>query len=404
MTLFSLAGNAAASRLPVWTHALWHAARLLVAALALAGLPAQAAYAQALELNAQLNESVVEIQKTSGLFTLSLETTVYKPDGPGPFPVAVINHGKAPGDPRFQKRYRPTPAARYFLQRGYAVVVPMRQGFSKSTGNYIGGGCNVESNGRLQAEDVKAVLDYLATQAYADTSRVVVVGQSHGGWTTLAFGTLAYPGVKGLVNFAGGLRQENCPAWQQTLARSAGAYGAQTRLPSVWFYGDNDSYFNTDTFRAMHAQYVAAGGAARLVAFGNFGADAHSLFSARAGESIWQPEVTRFLASVGLPHSPMPAYSGFAAAALSAMPPATQFAALQDEGSLPFVQDAGRVSYKNYLTKPFPRAFAIAPNGAWGWAEGGDDPLKRSLDNCNKRGQGKCRLYSVDNSVVWTSE
>ena len=143
--------------------------------------------AQPVELNASLNETVVQIPKP-GLFTVELETTIYKPDGAGPFPVALINHGKAFGDPRFQSRYRPGLAARYFLQRGYAVVVPMRQGFSKSGGSYIGGGCNVQSNGQVQASDVKAVLDHVTQQTWADKERMVVLGQSHGGWTTLAFG------------------------------------------------------------------------------------------------------------------------------------------------------------------------------------------------------------------------
>ncbi len=361
------------------------------------------AFGQETALNESVNETVQLLTK-KGPFDISLETTIFKPDGAGPFPVAVINHGKASGDPRFQGRYRPISAARYFLQRGYAVVVPMRQGFSKSGGSYIGGGCNVQSNGRVQAEDVKAVLDDVLLQPWADKERIVVLGQSHGGWTTLAFGAQRYPGVKGLVNFAGGLRQENCPGWQQTLARSAAGYAAETRLPSVWFYGDNDSYFNAETFRPMYEKYVAAGGNARLVAYGKFGSDSHGMFGARAGESIWQPEVTSFLASIGLPHEPLALYARFAAAALSAMPPPTYFAALEDESKLPFVRDTGQAGYKRYLTKSFPRAFAIAPNGAWGWADGDDDPLKRSVDNCNKNGKGECKPYSADNFVVWKSE
>lgn len=272
------------------------------------------ASAQPVELNALLNENVLLIPK-KGLFTIELETTLYKPDGEGPFPVAVINHGKASGDTRFQGRSRPGGAAQYFLQRGYAVVVPMRQGFSKSGGNYIGGGCNVESNGRVQAEDVKAVLDFVIQQSWADKTRMVVLGQSHGGWTTLAFGALNYPGVKGLVNFAGGLRQENCIAWENNLAKGASEYAKETRLPSLWFYGDNDSYFNTTTYRSMFDRYTASGGQAKLVAFGVFGSDAHRMFGARDGAPIWQPEVTQFLTSIGMPGEPLAEYAKYGVAA-----------------------------------------------------------------------------------------
>lgn len=368
---------------------------------ALALLAAGAAFAQAPELDAGLNESVRMVPKKVGPFTIELETTFYKPDGDGPFPVVVINHGKAMGDPRFQQRYRPASAARYFLQRGYAVVVPMRTGFSKSGGSYNGVQCNVESNGKVQAEDVKATLDYVTAQPWADRERLLVVGQSHGGWTTLAFGTMNYPGVKGLVNFAGGLRQEQRTSWKSGLAAGAGNYGAQTRLPSIWFYGDNDSFFAPDTFRPMVENYRAAGGNAQLVAFGTFGSDAHGLFGSRAGGRVWQPELTRFLAAVGLPHEVQAAQLKFGGAPAMEPPPRSDFAALEDEAKVPFVRDNGRAGYKVFLEKALPRAFAVGPTASWGWAAGGDDPLQRALDNCNRSGKGACRLYAVDDYVVW---
>ena len=318
--------------------------RTIAAALLVA---AGSAFAQAPEIDSALNESVQVVHKP-GVFAIGLETTVYMPEGDGPFPVVVINHGKANGDPRFQARYRPAQPARYFLQRGYAVVVPMRQGFSKSGGSYIGGGCNVESNGRVQAEDVKAVLDFVAAQPWADRQRLLVVGQSHGGWTTLAFGAQNYPGVKGLVNFAGGLRQDGCPNWKEALAGGAASYARGTQLPSLWFYGDNDSYFDPPTWRAMFEQYTAAGGKAKLVAFGRFGADSHSLFGSPAGGAIWQPEMTAFLASIGMPSQPQAAYAKFGVRSGMPVPRATDFAALDDETKVPHVRDTGRAGSGDY--------------------------------------------------------
>lgn len=375
--------------------AIW---RLLLAAFT---LTCAAAWGQ--QAGAELSEQVLMVPKTTGLLGIDLETTLYKPEGNGPFPIVVINHGKAYGDTRFQDRYRPSAAVRFFLQRGYAAVVPMRQGFSKSGGSYVGGGCNVQSNGLVQAEDVKTVLDWATAQGWADKSNVLVLGQSHGGWTTLAFGTQAYPGVKGLVNFAGGLRQDQCAGWQGTLARAAGAYGAETRVPSLWFYGDNDSYFDTYTYRSMYESYRAAGAPVELVAFGVFGNDAHSMFSARSGESIWQPPVDRFLRSVGLPSAIV--QPRFAVSSRMPTPPRTDFAAIDALDKLPHVRDAGREGYRSFLGKQFPRAFAIAPSGAWGWAEMGDDPLQRALSNCQRHAnKAVCRLYAVDDQVVWLSE
>jgi dienelactone hydrolase len=365
----------------------------VAAAAAVTGL---CAHAQ--ELSKELNETVVMIPKAQFLFTAQLETTIFKPDGNGPFPVVIINHGKALGDPATQPRYRPVRNARFFVQRGYLVAVPMRQGFANSTGGYLGAGCNIEANGLAQAEDVHAVLEYMAKQPYADTSNVLVVGQSHGGWTTLAFGTLNYPGVKGLVNFAGGLRQTGCAAWEGTLARTAGYYARATRLPSLWFYGDNDSYFEPHLVRSMHEAYTANGGKATLVAFGKFGRDSHSLFAARSGERIWQPQLASFMQSVGLPHAvTLPQYAGRA----SPTPPATDFAPLDKPEAVPYVNENGRKGYAAFLARDVPRAFAIAPGGAWAWANGGEDPLQRALDNCNRNGKGFCRLYAVDDAVVW---
>ena len=349
-----------------------------------------------------LPEQVLMIRKP-GLFGLELEATLFRPPGPGPFPLVVINHGKEVGDPRLQRRASYPLAARFFLARGYVVAVPMRQGFAGSTGSYIGGGCNVESNGLQQAEDVKATIDHLLAQPGIDAQKLLVVGQSHGGLTTMAFGTLSYPGVKGLINFAGGLRQETCPGWEATLARAFGAYGANTRVSSLWFYGDNDSFWSRPVWEDMHGRYVRAlataapQASARMVAFGTFEVDAHRLFSHRAGAAIWQPEVERFLREQGLPHEVrFPAY-------LSAPAPvASGFSELARIEAVPFLKDSGRKGYQTFLSRPLPRAFALSPTGAWGFAHEGDDPQARALGFCNAHApQRDCRLYAVDETVVW---
>lgn len=280
------------------------ASTLAAAAIALAPLPARTQQTAAPPLDAGLRERVISITKP-GFWAASLQVTLFSPPGDGPFPVAVINHGKDNGDPRWQARARYRLPSRALVERGYLVVLPMRQGFAKSTGTYMGVGCNVESNGHSQAEDVAAVLDHVATLPEADTTRTVVLGQSHGGLTTLAFGTLNRPGVLGLVNFAGGLRNESCVAWEGGLARAFAAYGRATRVPSLWFYGDNDSYWSRPTWQAMHAAYVEAGGQVRLIEFGTFApGDAHSMFGSRAGQPIWLPEFDRFAAELGLPSAP----------------------------------------------------------------------------------------------------
>ncbi len=280
-------------------------AALVRIATVVCAISAWSAHATAQELLSALREEVMTVTKP-GLVGIELEATLYRPPGDGPFPLIVINHGKAPGNPRFQERARYTAAATELVHRGYAVVVPMRQGFSKSQGSYIGGGCNIESNGRAQAEDVAATLQQLARRRDIDARRVVVFGQSHGGLTTMALGSLDLPNVVGLVNFAGGLRQENCNGWEGALVAAMASYARQTGVPSLWFYGENDSYFPPALWHRMVEAYIAAGGHARLVAFGRFGHDSHSMFFSQNGTVIWLPEVEAFFRELGLPFTLQP--------------------------------------------------------------------------------------------------
>jgi len=349
-----------------------------------------------------LPESTVMIPKKSGLSSIKLETTLYLPEGAGPFPLVIINHGKDPGNPRFQARSRYVDAARFFLLRGYAVMAPMRQGFSKSTGRYDDAGCNVERLGRTQADDVVAALDYATKQPWADKTRIVVLGQSAGGWATLAFGTRDYPGVKGLINFAGGVEQKQCIDWPQSLITAAGTYGKETHVPSLWFYGDNDHYFQPLIWKAMHDHYVATGTSAEVVDFGIFGSDSHIMFGAVDGDRIWQPKVDAFLREIDMPDQPQPEFAQYAAPPLTVVPPATDFAAIDAVERVPVQSASALNGYRGFLSYAFPRAFAINAQGGWGSEWGGEDPLARALESCTQNSHGgTCQLYAVDDKVVW---
>ena len=99
-------------------RAVWSAVRRLAAvATTLAALLAAAGPAAAQELDAALGEQVLVVP-AGGFTEPELEVTVYRPPGDGPFPVVVINHGRAAGNAKLQARYRPALAARAFVQRG----------------------------------------------------------------------------------------------------------------------------------------------------------------------------------------------------------------------------------------------------------------------------------------------
>jgi len=269
----------------------------MIAAFSLLLFSALNQVALAQTLNDKLNEQVLMVPAGNGV---QLETTIFKPAGPGPFPLLIMNHGKSPGNPHFQPRARYPVISKEFVKRGYAVVIPMRTGFAQSGGTYVNAACNMIGNGLSQAEDVRAVLDYVLAQPWADKERIVIAGQSHGGLSTIAFGASNFPGVKGLINFAGGLREKDCQ-WQSALVDAFGHFGGQTKVPSIWFYGANDAHFNPELAAKMYAAYTAAGAQARLIAYGPFKKDAHSMSSSADGIVIWLPETENFLQSIGMP-------------------------------------------------------------------------------------------------------
>lgn len=338
--------------------------------------------------------------KSNRLLPVSLEVTVFKPEGEGPYPVVLIHHGKSPGNNRLQPRERAITASREFLKRGYAVVLPMRQGFSRSGGAAVGEGCNIEGNGNAQADDVRAVVSWLSQQSWADTKRMIMMGQSHGGLTTLAYAAQdPHPGVRFAVNFAGGLKYSHGCQWELALRSAYDAYGQKTKLRSLWFYGENDSYFPPSVIRPAFAAYTAAGGRAEMVAFGPFGTNAHAMFSSPAGLPIWWPKVQALLELEGLPVQVL--FPELAKENDLARPAASGFAALEDVDGVPFLKTSGRAGYRHFLGLSVPRAFAVSGTGAWGWAFGVEAPLKRAIENCQKHSKEPCRLYAVDDQVVW---
>ena len=352
-------------------------------------------------VDARLNETITFV-KNDRLLPVSLEVTLFKPDGEGPFPVVMLNHGKEASNNRLQPRSRYTNVAREFLRRGYAVVIPMRQGFSNSGGAAVGEGCNIAGNGDAQADDIVAVTRWLQSQPWVNGQQMMMMGQSHGGLTTLAYAKNPDPGFKLFVNFAGGLMwtSGSCQ-WQDGLRRAFGSYGERTKVPSIWFYGENDSLFPPAVVKPAYQAYVEAGGKAELVAYGPFGVDAHGMFGTIDGMSIWLDRVLKIMETNGLPTQVT--QPKFTPAVKMPKPAATQFSKLDDVHAVPCKSEACKNGYTNFLTKNKPRAFATNGKGPWSLAEIGDDPYRRSLDNCNRLAKDEsCKLYAVDDDVVWT--
>jgi dienelactone hydrolase len=257
-----------------------------------------------------LTEDIMIPTEREGLFgntKYRLATYIHKPDdfdSARKYPVVIINHGTAVdsyarGHTRFAYPY----ASEYFLKKGFVVVVPMRRGYAGSDGVSIAdsiGSCSkpdYSSSAREASRDIAAVINYVKGLAYADTQRILLVGTSSGGFTSLAVASLNIEGVIGAINFAGGQggssRSESSghACNEQTLIETMGSFG-RAKVPTLWIYSENDTFFRPELAQAMFEDFLRNGGKGKLVIAPPFG---HALLSREEGGNIWAPYGDEFL-------------------------------------------------------------------------------------------------------------
>ncbi|MFA5111898.1 MAG: CocE/NonD family hydrolase, partial [Desulfobaccales bacterium] len=202
-----------------------------------------------------LNESLLRIPMqvpgASGDQQLTLEATLYRPSGPGPFPLVVLSHG-TPRNPRqrvAQGRLRYDAQSWEFVSMGFAVVIPMRRGYGHSEGPYAEdegtcGQARFYEAGLESARDLRAAVAAVSRLPLIDPQRLVLAGHSSGGFASLVLASQGLPGVRGVINFSGGrgsMEEGNCsPA---RLIEACALLGRHTRVPTLWVYAENDTYF-----------------------------------------------------------------------------------------------------------------------------------------------------------------
>ena len=362
-------------------------------------------------LQADIHEAIVRVpSKVQDAYGKEVSgeqlVTTFRPDGPGPFPLVVISHGRN-SEKRFEyKRQRYESAARFFVRKGFAVAVPLRLGYGELSSlgdpedSVNCGAPRYEVATQAAAQEIVDVARFMVVQPDINARQIVLVGVSVGGISTMAATSLHMPGQVAAINFAGGhggnpdLRPGE-PCRPETLRRLCGEWGAlnakvEPPTPTLWIYAQNDHYFAPKYARRWAEAYVQAGGLADLRVLPPHGEDGHKLFA--TGNDVWQPIVDDFLKQQGFDqagHLQAPAPVG----------------PLPDEASLPQRQ---REALKKFLTVKLPRALAFSDDGHWGYATG-DDVLSKALAFCQRRPAAPpaaaqpCHLYAVDEAVVRSS-
>lgn len=240
----------------------------------------------------------------------AMHTTVLRLPGEDKRPLVVINHGSpAKAEDRPNQRSVFKVASEWFVKRGFVVALPLRRGYGKTGGGWAEeyGRCdnpNYRRAGLETAKDIRAAIAYMIKQDFVQAQRVLVVGQSAGGWGSIALSSLNPPEVGAILNFAGGRGgykngRPNSNCSPERLVEAAKEYGKTARLPSLWVFTENDLFFNPSLSRGMAEAYAAAGGRAEYNLLPAFGKDGHSLFGAADGLEHWRPLVEKFLAANG---------------------------------------------------------------------------------------------------------
>lgn len=90
----------------------------------------------------------------------------------------------------------------------------------------------------------------------------------------------------------------------------------------------------------------------------------------------------------------------------------TQFAALSDTDAVPHISKICKEHYSKFLTKSNPKAFAVSETGICGFSWGikpplpelPTDPARRAVLACERFSKLSCKIYALDDAVVWNAQ
>jgi len=236
-----------------------------------------------------------------------MRATIMRPPGDGPFPLLVMNHGTTMSAIRRADfpMLEFEAAALWFVNQGFVVVAPQRTGHGETGGLFFESQrlCDVahfRAAGLAAAGNIQATINYMLTQPFVQKSKVVVLGQSAGGWSSLALASLNPPMVRAVIDFVGGRGgrfegklNNNCQP--DHLVEATGKFGSTARIPTLWIYLENDTFFGPALSKRMVAAWRAAGGSAEYHLLPPFGEEGHFFIDYPDAIPIWAPIVQKFL-------------------------------------------------------------------------------------------------------------
>ncbi len=235
----------------------------------------------------------------------TLHGFLWMPEGSGPFPAVIYNHGseKLPGS-------FPSPG-HFWTDHGFVFFVPHRHGHGRSPGDYI-----VDLQDKFRAEesdltkvqrhtielhegynaDVVAAVAWLKVQPHLDAQRIVVAGISYGGIQTVLTAEKDL-GLAAFVAFSpAAMSWGGNPLLRERLLQAV----KNARAPIFLLQANND--YNLGPSELLGAELIRKGAPSRAKLYPAFGdpknpSDGHGGFAVR-GSDVWGRDVLDFLNEV----------------------------------------------------------------------------------------------------------
>lgn len=244
---------------------------------------------------------------------IRLETVVFKPAGPGPFPLAVFNHGSVGNSPSPELLREPwvsLEVADFFNERGWLVAFLQRRGRGKSDGfcdEELGRpgkskpACDLDTalaDVDRALADIDAAIAVLRRRPDVAAGPALIGGHSRGGVLSIAYAGMRSGQISGVVNFVGGWSSDAC-ARSESINHALFVRGARYDRPTIWLYGEGDRFYSIDHSRKNFAAFENGGGRGRFLAFDTPHDVGHDVIHY---PDLWASAVGEYLASAASGH------------------------------------------------------------------------------------------------------
>lgn len=263
------------------------------------------------ELNAAAVVGPEAIVVSSG--DLKLRALLWRPQGRGPFPAVLFNHGSgqgvlnASGQLEHAMHWQAGVLGPVFARHGYVFLYPFRRGTdlsadqgssSSDAWDHALATDGIAERNRVQIQmlegveldDALAALAVLRGLSEVDKHRVAVAGHSFGGSLTMLVAERDST-LRAAVVFSGSAKSwSGSPALRQRLMDAA----SQTHVPVFLIFAAND--YSTAPGQVLDAEMTRLGTPHQLKiypAVGHSAQEGHSFVHLRVTE--WEPDVFKFL-------------------------------------------------------------------------------------------------------------